>query len=71
MIVNGKTKILVNGKATRVGGRVFNRALRAGKLDVFCASVARRITPSRGLTWSDVASLIRAGKSVQARASVG
>lgn len=68
MIVNGKTSILVNGKSTRVNGRTFNRALKRGTLEVRSAE-GRVLTPSKGLAWSNVASIVRAGKSVQAKAT--
>ncbi len=74
MIISGTTLIVVNGKSTRVCGREFNRALRAGKngskaeLTLHDASGAI-LVPSKGLSWNDVAKAVRAGKKVQAKAA--
>jgi hypothetical protein len=70
MIVNGKTTIVVNGRPTRVCGRNFNEALRrtAGE-PIVLDTEGRRLIPSKGLAWSAVAALVRAGKSVQAKAA--
>ncbi len=72
-VINGKTKIRIAPRfgvaapLTRVCGRDFNRALRSGKLEDVLDSEGRKIVPSKGLTWEQVASLVRAGKSVQAK----
>lgn len=69
MIVNGKTIIVVNGRATRVCGREFNKALRRTRGEpIILDGEGRRLIPSKGLTWSAVAAQVRAGKSVQAKA---
>lgn len=72
MIISGTTVLMVNGtantfKATRVCGRVFNAALRNGlrRSDVRLPT-GEIVAPSKGLSWGDVAKLIRAGKKVQA-----
>lgn len=72
MIINGATVLMVNGtsntfRATRVCGRVFNAALKNGlrRSDVRLPS-GEVVVPSKGLSWADVATLIRAGKKVQA-----
>lgn len=67
MIINGKTTIVVNGRATRVLGHRFNEALRRPGEPTILDADGHRIVPSKGLSWSAVASLVRAGKSVQAK----
>lgn len=72
MIISGTTVLMVNGtantfKPSRVCGRVFNAALKNGlrRSDVRLPS-GEIVAPSKGLSWADVANLIRAGKKVQA-----
>jgi len=65
MQINGKTVLLVNGKATRVCGRQFNRALKRGQVDVRLPT-GEAVAPSKGLAWGAVAQSIRAGKKVLA-----
>lgn len=75
MIVNGSTKILVNGKQTRVLGSTFNMALkkserRGEELIVFCMTEDEpeaKLVPSKGLSWQNVAANVRAGKATQAK----
>lgn len=64
MVINGKTALFVNGKMTRVCGARFNRAVKRG-LPIL-GMTGEVITPSKGLSWLDVAKLVRAGKSAQA-----
>lgn len=73
MNISGTTVIVVNGKPTRVCGSRFNQALRtfrpagpAFELQVFLPT-GERIVPSKGLSWLEVASGIRAGKKVVAK----
>ena len=68
MIINGKTPVVVNGQTTRVLGHRFNQALRhSGREPIILDVEGRRIIPTKGLAWSAVASIVRVGKSVQAK----
>lgn len=70
MNLAGNTPVVVNGKNTRVLSHEFNRALKTSK-DPMKLEVkdeeGNLIVPSKGLTWSDVATAIRTGKKVQAK----
>lgn len=66
MNINGTTVVLVNNHSTRVLGRHFNKALKKNALLVVTDLDGQVITPSKGLSWLEVAAQIRAGKSVQA-----
>ncbi len=67
MIINGKTPVVVNGRTTRVCGRAFNKALRKGGFDIR-DTAGNLLAPSKALNWGQVAAIVRAGKSCQAKA---
>jgi hypothetical protein len=66
MVISTKSIVLVAGRPVRVLSSRFNCALRSGKLDPKTPE-GKTIVPSSGKTWLQVASLLRAGKSVQAK----
>lgn len=76
MNISGKTVIIVNGKASRVGGRRFNEALRkvratgdASCLDVRVPDKEEKILlPSKG-GWEKVSEAVRQGKKATVRLS--
>ena len=68
MIINGKTTVIVNGRATRILSHRFNVALKEGKLSaVLDAETGAPIVPSKGASWAEVGEQIRAGKKVVAK----
>lgn len=73
MNISGSTQIVVNGKKTRVCGKVFNRALKDAEVmgisPTFCDEEGNEIVPSKGIGWGEVSKMIRAGKKVQARSA--
>lgn len=77
MNITSKTSILVNGRATRVCGRRFNKAVKAYEFAMGRPAVlnvqlpsGERVLPSKGLSWLDVAKQIRKRKQVQAAVKV-
>lgn len=70
MVINGKSIVFVNGRPTRVLGSRFNAALRKDPQASFKDEGGNPIVPSKGLSWADVASLVRSGKSAVATTGV-
>lgn len=67
MNISGKTPILVNGKLTRICGKVFNAELRKDPdLFVQVPETGYAIILSKGYRWAGAAVDIRAGKKVLA-----
>ena len=75
MNIAGNTVLFVNGRASRVCGRRFNKIVKAYEYDLSRAVAllvqlpsGEKLIPSKGLSWVDVAKQVRAGKKVQAAA---
>lgn len=73
MNLTGSTPIIVNNKLTRVCGRTFNSALRKAEEDrcelivYYGMEEDTKVLPSKGLSWANVAAMVRQGKQVQAK----
>ena len=68
MVIKGNTPVFVRGHQTRVNGWRFNEELRKGRVEHLISNAeGQKIVPSAGRTWEQVAEMIRAGKSVQAK----